>query len=226
MPRKIGLVLVAAALTLQCHAGGAAPETEDEQLAYLMGALTGRRMPLAMLGLNESELASMIQGFADATNGRPLAVSLEQMGPRLRGFQERRRGEVNRKELERSGAFLAEKEGQAGVVKSTTGLLYEQIEEGTGESPAETDTVRVHYTGTLRDGRTFDSSLLRGSPAEFRLNGVIPCWTEALQTMKVGGKRRLYCPASIAYGERGSPPMIRPGAALVFEVELLEIKQE
>jgi FKBP-type peptidyl-prolyl cis-trans isomerase len=225
MARRIGLALVAAALALPVSLAGAALETEDERLAYLMGVLAGRRMPVSGLGLNESELESMIQGFADATAGRSLAVSVESLGPRLRGFQERRRAEVNRKEIQASATFLAEKAAQPGVVKSITGVLYEELTEGTGPSPGATDTVRVHYTGTLRDGQTFDSSVSRGAPAEFQLNGVIRCWTEALQAMKVGGKRRLFCPASSAYGERGSPPMIKPGAALVFEVELLEIKR-
>ena len=94
---------------------------------------------------------------------------------------------------------------------------------GTGDSPKDTDTVKVHYHGTLRDGTVFDSSVERGTPAQFPLNRVIPCWTEGVQKMKVGGKGRLTCPASIAYGDRGAPPKIKPGAALAFEVELLEI---
>ena len=103
------------------------------------------------------------------------------------------------------------------------------VEEGgrapvdTGAFPTASDTVKVHYHGTLRDGTVFDSSVDRGTPVDFPLNGVIPCWTEGVQKMKVGGKARLVCPASLAYGDRGAPPKIKPGAALVFDVELLGI---
>ena len=97
------------------------------------------------------------------------------------------------------------------------------LKPGTGAAPAATDKVRVHYHGTLTDGKVFDSSVQRNEPAEFALNAVIPCWTEAVQTMKVGGKSRLVCPAHLAYGDRGAPPDIKPGATLVFEVELLDI---
>jgi FKBP-type peptidyl-prolyl cis-trans isomerase FkpA len=97
------------------------------------------------------------------------------------------------------------------------------VKEGSGASPALTDTVKVHYHGTLRDGTVFDSSVDRGEPAEFPLDRVIPCWTEAVQTMKVGEKAHITCPSEIAYGDRGAPPKIKGGAALAFDVELIEI---
>jgi FKBP-type peptidyl-prolyl cis-trans isomerase FkpA/FKBP-type peptidyl-prolyl cis-trans isomerase FklB len=97
------------------------------------------------------------------------------------------------------------------------------MKEGKGASPKETDTVKVHYHGTLTDGTVFDSSVQRGEPATFPLAQVIPCWTEGVQRVKVGGKSRLICPANLAYGDRGAPPKIKPGATLVFEVELLDI---
>ncbi len=107
--------------------------------------------------------------------------------------------------------------------RSESGLVYREVEAGTGESPRRTDTVRVHYHGTLRDGTVFDSSVDRGTPFVTKLTSVIPCWTEGLQKMKVGGKARLVCPAQIAYRDRGSPPHIKPGAAIAFDVELIEI---
>jgi FKBP-type peptidyl-prolyl cis-trans isomerase FkpA/FKBP-type peptidyl-prolyl cis-trans isomerase FklB len=94
---------------------------------------------------------------------------------------------------------------------------------GEGPSPGPTDRVRVHYHGTLSDGTVFDSSVARGEPAVFPLNRVIPCWTEALQKMKAGGKSRITCPPDIAYGDQGAPPLIKPGAALAFDVELIEV---
>jgi FKBP-type peptidyl-prolyl cis-trans isomerase len=97
------------------------------------------------------------------------------------------------------------------------------VKEGSGASPAASDTVKVHYHGTLRDGSVFDSSVDRGTPAEFPLNRVIPCWTEAVQGMKVGEKAHITCPSEIAYGDRGMPPAIKGGTALAFDVELIEI---
>jgi FKBP-type peptidyl-prolyl cis-trans isomerase FkpA len=111
-------------------------------------------------------------------------------------------------------------------VTTASGLVYESLKEGSGASPAATDTVRVHYRGTLPDGKEFDSSYRRSQPAEFPLNRVIKCWTEGVQMMKPGGKARLTCPPAIAYGERGAGGgVIPPNATLLFEVELLDIKR-
>jgi FKBP-type peptidyl-prolyl cis-trans isomerase FkpA len=104
-----------------------------------------------------------------------------------------------------------------------SGLVYRALTEGKGASPSATDTVRVHYRGTLPDGKEFDSSYSRGQPAEFPLNRVIKCWTEGVQKLKVGGKAKLTCPPGIAYGERGAGGVIPPNATLLFEVELLGI---
>lgn len=109
--------------------------------------------------------------------------------------------------------------------KTPSGLIYHSLKDGTGASPAATDTVRVHYRGTLTNGKEFDSSYGRGQPAEFPLNRVIKCWTEGVQKMKVGGKARLTCPPEIAYGSRGAGSAVPPNATLVFEVELLDIKK-
>lgn len=109
--------------------------------------------------------------------------------------------------------------------KTASGLIYRSLKDGTGASPTATDTVRVHYRGTLTNGTEFDSSYGRGQPAEFPLNRVIKCWTEGVQKMKVGGKARLTCPPEIAYGSRGAGSAVPPNATLVFEVELLDIKK-
>ena len=118
---------------------------------------------------------------------------------------------------------LADAAAEKGAVVTASGLVYRALEEGKGESPAATDTVRVHYRGRFPDGREFDSSYSRGQPASFPLNRVIRCWTEGVQRMKVGGKAKLTCPAAIAYGERGAGGVIPPNAILLFEVELLGI---
>ena len=109
-------------------------------------------------------------------------------------------------------------------VTTPSGIVFESLQTGSGPSPKATDTVKVHYRGTFPDGREFDSSYSRNAPATFPLNRVIPCWTEAVQKMKVGGKAKIVCPSSIAYGDRGAPPKIKPGAPLVFEVELISIE--
>ncbi len=112
---------------------------------------------------------------------------------------------------------------EPGAVTTESGLVYRALTEGKGASPSATDTVRVHYRGTLPDGKEFDSSYSRGQPAEFPLNRVIKCWTEGVQKLKVGGKAKLTCPPGIAYGERGAGSVIPPNATLLFEVELLGI---
>jgi FKBP-type peptidyl-prolyl cis-trans isomerase FkpA len=112
---------------------------------------------------------------------------------------------------------------ETGAVVTASGLVYRVMKEGKGPSPTAADTVKVHYRGTLTDGKEFDSSIKRGQPAEFPLGRVIKCWTEGVQRMQVGGKAKLTCPSAIAYGERGTPSGIPPNATLVFEVELLGI---
>ncbi|MEF9996495.1 MAG: FKBP-type peptidyl-prolyl cis-trans isomerase [Burkholderiaceae bacterium] len=120
-------------------------------------------------------------------------------------------------------AALDQAAKEAGATRTNSGLVYRSLKDGTGASPTATDTVKVHYKGSFPDGKEFDSSYGRGQPATFPLNQVIPCWTEGVQKMKVGGKAKLTCPASIAYGSRGAGKVIPPNATLQFDVELLGI---
>lgn len=121
--------------------------------------------------------------------------------------------------------FAALAATSAFALTTPSGLVYEALKEGAGASPKATDVVRVHYRGTLMNGKEFDSSYRRGEPTEFPLNRVIPCWTEGVQLMKPGGKARLTCPPAIAYGERGAGGVIPPNATLQFEIELLDVKR-
>ncbi len=137
--------------------------------------------------------------------------------PRLRELQGTRIATAAKTVLDKAAAA-------PGAKRLESGLIITTVNEGTGPAPKATDTVKVHYHGTLPNGKVFDSSVDRGEPATFPLNGVIPCWTEGVQQMKVGGKSKLVCPADIAYGDRGAPPDIGPGATLIFDVELLGIE--
>lgn len=119
--------------------------------------------------------------------------------------------------------FAAKAAKEKGAVKTASGLVYRSLSEGTGQQPARSSTVRVNYRGTFIDGKEFDASAKHGGPATFPLDRVIPCWTEGVAMMKVGGKARLVCPPAIAYGARGAPGAIPPHATLVFEVELLGV---
>jgi FKBP-type peptidyl-prolyl cis-trans isomerase FkpA len=123
-----------------------------------------------------------------------------------------------------SDPVLAAAAKEPGAVVKPSGLVFLSQRDGSGASPGPTDTVRVNYRGTFPDGREFDSSYKRGEAIEFPLNGVIKCWTEGVQLMKVGGKARLTCPSGLAYGERGAGSVVPPNATLIFEVELLGIK--
>jgi FKBP-type peptidyl-prolyl cis-trans isomerase FkpA len=122
-----------------------------------------------------------------------------------------------------SQAYLEKAAAMPGAVRTPSGLVYRELQAGTGASPKATDEVKVQYRGTLVNGTEFDSSYKRNEPATFPLNQVIPCWTEGVQKMKVGGKSQLVCPSGIAYGDRGAPPDIPGGATLIFEIELLSI---
>ncbi|HEX7028076.1 MAG TPA: FKBP-type peptidyl-prolyl cis-trans isomerase [Gammaproteobacteria bacterium] len=124
-----------------------------------------------------------------------------------------------------SEAFLKEMATRDGARKTKSGLVYLEEKKGDGETPAAGDTVTVHYHGTLIEGKVFDSSIRRGEPASLKLNETIPCWIEALQLMRVGGKAKLICPAELAYGDRGVGSLIKPGAAIVFDVELLGVER-
>ena len=224
----VPVTLAAALLLIGCpkkdsaQQGDATPQTDEQKTLYALGLNVGRN--LAIFDIKPEELRYVQQGLADQLSGKKPAVELEQFGPKIGELARTRQNA--RLEVEKKGAaaFLETAAKEEGAQKAESGMIYKELQAGTGESPKATDTVRVHYKGTLTDGKEFDSSYKRGQPAEFPLNGVIPCWTEGLQKMKPGGKAKLVCPSNIAYGDSGRPPTIPGGATLVFEVELLEIK--
>ena len=194
---------------------------DKDKTLYAIGVAVSRE--LAEFSLTEAELEIVRSGITDGVLKRPLKVDMQTFGPKIQPFAQARASAGAEKEKSAGAAFLAKAAAEAGAKKTASGAIVKILKEGTGASPTAANTVKVHYHGTLTDGTVFDSSVKRGDPATFPLGGVIKCWTEGVQMMKVGGKARLTCPSNVAYGDRGSPPTIRPGATLVFEVDLLEI---
>jgi len=198
-------------------------KTEDEKALYALGVALSRN--LTPLNLTESELKFVEAGITDGTMNKPKLVDSEQYLPKVQELMKTRMAAAAEVEKKAGKGFLDKAATEKGAKKTESGLVYLELKPGTGDQPAATDKVKVHYTGTLPDGSVFDSSVERGQPASFPLNGVIKCWTEGVQMMKVGGKSKLVCPSDLAYGDRGSPPKIKPGSVLVFEVELLGIEK-
>ncbi|HLT28954.1 MAG TPA: FKBP-type peptidyl-prolyl cis-trans isomerase [Myxococcaceae bacterium] len=195
-------------------------ETEEQKTFYALGLTLGDN--IEVFDLKPEELEVVIAGIrGNFAEGEP-PVKLNEYGRKV-GELARARSQARAEALSaKSEAFINEAAAQEGATRTASGMVFQNLTEGSGESPTETSRVKVHYRGTLVDGTEFDSSYSRGEPATFPLNGVIKCWTEGVQLMKVGGKARLVCPPDLAYG-----PSARPGlpanSTLNFEVELLEI---
>jgi FKBP-type peptidyl-prolyl cis-trans isomerase FkpA len=221
--RIVGIgIALAAALALLAGAAQAEDLTEEETVFYYMGV--AMQQGLQPFLLSDAEFELVIRGLREARAGKSRELDRETYHPKLKELGVERMKRAAAAEKVEAHAFLAEAAQRKGAIRTESGLIYTEITPGSGKSPQPTDTVKVHYHGTLRDGSVFDSSVERGGPLEFQLNRVIPCWTEGVGMMKVGGKSLIMCPPEIAYGERGSPPKIPGNAALSFEVELIEIK--
>ncbi len=195
--------------------------SEKDSVSYILGATIAKN--LKNDGITDLNTGMFTKAMQDVFKGADLAISETESKSFLQAYITKARQEVVAKNLKKGEDFLAENKSKDGVVTLESGLQYQIMKEGDGAKPAATDKVKTHYHGTLIDGTVFDSSVDRGEPATFPINGVIPGWTEALQLMPVGSKWKLFIPANLAYGERGSPGGIGPNEALIFEVELLEI---
>ncbi len=217
------LLLTAVVLAAGSTAWAAGPElkTDEQKTMYAIGLAISQS--LATFKLSDSELELVKAGLTDGVLQHDKKVDLETFGPKIQQLAQSRAAAVAEAEKKTGEAFLEKAAAQKGATKTESGLVYSEIIPGSGEQPKATDKVKVHYQGTLTDGTVFDSSIQRGTPVSFALDQVIPCWTEGVQRMKVGGKSKLVCPSSIAYGDKGFPPTIKPGATLVFEIELLGI---
>jgi FKBP-type peptidyl-prolyl cis-trans isomerase FkpA len=197
-------------------------KTDADKTLYALGVTLGGN--IAPYGLSAEEMEFVKRGFGDAALGVKAEVDMQTFGPKIRDMMQAHMAKKSEGEKARSKEYLDKAAKETGAQVAPSGLIYIETQKGTGPSPTPADTVKVHYRGTFTDGKEFDSSYSRNQPAEFKLNGVVACWTEGLQKMAAGGKAKLVCPSDIAYGDQGRPPTIPGGATLVFEVELLEVK--
>jgi FKBP-type peptidyl-prolyl cis-trans isomerase FkpA len=200
------------------------PYNEDQKTLYAIGLTVSQQ--LSVFNLTPAELDIVVKGIIDSGAGKKPVVELSAYTVKIQELARTRRKIQGEKLAAANKEFLDKAAKEKGAIKSDSGLVYLSLKEGSGVSPRATDTVKVNYRGTLPDGKEFDSTFKRGAPLDLKLDRVIKCWAEGLQKMKPGGKAKLVCPSTIAYGETGVGDVILPGAALAFEVELLEVKPE
>lgn len=228
---KLFLVLVAviAVITSGCQNGGLGKKvslkSSIDSTSYALGLLLAQQNKMGLEstpGGKEINIDIMTDAFHKALKGDSALFPLAKANELVTNYFQKEQKKIGQKNLEEGNAFLEKNKTKPGVKVTPSGLQYEVIKEGTGKIPTESDMVKVHYHGTMIDGKVFDSSVDRGEPAQFQVNGVIPGWTEALKMMPVGSKWKIYLPANLAYGER-APQEIGSNKVLIFEVELLDI---
>ena len=195
---------------------------EMEKVSYSLGVNVAKSVQAQ--GLESIDAPAIAKAFKDVFEGNDLDISEEEANLVLQDYFTKINNKAQEANIGTGMKFLEENAKKEGVVTTASGLQYTVITKGDGVQPKETDNVTVHYHGTLLDGTVFDSSVERGQPASFPVNGVIPGWVEALQLMNVGSKYKLFIPSNLAYGERGAGGAIGPNATLIFEVELISIE--
>jgi FKBP-type peptidyl-prolyl cis-trans isomerase FkpA len=228
MRLHFAVIIATAAALAACSpsAKNTTPETDDDKALYSLGVILSNN--IKSFEFTDEEIAMVKAGLDDGARDRPKLEqdAMEALVPKLQELQTKRVEAASAREKETGAAYLTKAAAEKGATKLPSGLIYTVTKEGTGETPKDTDTVKVNYEGKFVDGKVFDSSIKRNEPATFPLNGVIPCWTEGVQQMKVGGKAVLVCPPELAYGAEGRPPQMRGNATLIFDVELLEIVKD
>lgn len=224
---KKAIVLLVGVLLLSCNQGGKDPvktklATEDDKTFYAMGFMLGSN--LQRLGLSDKELAALYKGLVSSAKGQKSEVEMQIYQPKIQTMFKDRMKKVADQAKAGGQKFLDDYlKKNKNAKKTASGLVYEVLKEGTGAKPKATDTVEVHYHGTLTNGEVFDSSVDRGKKISFPLNRVIKGWTEGLQLIAAGGKVKLVIPPELGYGDAGAPPKIPGGSTLIFEVELFQI---
>lgn len=198
--------------------------TENKKVSYALGVVVGSN--IESQELDSLDLGTLLIAIENVFNDQNLKLSKEEAEMAVQEYMQQAGEAKKAKKIDEAAEFLNENRTKEGVQVTESGLQYKVLKEGSGESPAATDKVTVHYKGMLTDGTVFDSSVERGEPVTFGVNQVIPGWTEALQLMQEGDKWELYIPYPLAYGERGAGAQIPPFSTLVFEVELLEVNKE
>lgn len=203
--------------------------THTDSISYIIGHDIGKNLKTNEITINQEVFNA---GIKHGVEGNDSLLSEEETARKMMQFQQEMMARREQKTTQEASVakaagedFLKNNKTAEGVIETTSGLQYKVITEGSGENPTAEDVVEVHYTGKLLDGTVFDSSVERGQPVKFPLNGVIPGWTEGLQLMKPGARYMLYIPSSLAYGDRGTGP-IPGGATLIFEVELISVEKK
>lgn len=218
------LLTAACMLMLAAPGYAATPKTDEQKINYIIGYQLGAQLGRDGIKINDKML---LLGVKEAMAKTPPQVNREEAQAVMEKFQAKRdekAKEAGVKNLADGKAFLEKNKKKSGVKTLDNGLQYKIIKTGKGKKPAETDTVKVHYTGTLIDGTEFDSSHKRGEPASFPVNRVIKGWTAILQIMPVGSHWKVFIPSDLAYGEQGAGANIGPNSTLIFDVELLSIE--
>ena len=229
--KKISVLVATAIVAMGITSCGdshksASLKTAADSVSYAIGISTGAgyKENLKTLPGDPANVDDLIAGFIQAIKGDSSAMKMTPQAAQAYFMEASARDA--KKTKEEGEKFLAENKSKKDVFTTESGLQYQVVTEGTGDKPTATDKVKVHYTGTLLDGTKFDSSVDRGEPMEFPVNGVIKGWTEVLQLMPVGSKYIVWIPSDLAYGERGAGQDIKPNSTLKFEIELLEIVKD
>jgi FKBP-type peptidyl-prolyl cis-trans isomerase FkpA len=196
-------------------------KTEEDKTIYVVGQNMAEK--IKNLNLNEQEQNILMMGLRDSLSKKKSQVDVNAYTEKASQLNTNRNEQAIKNNLNLSVEFLKKMESTQGAVKTQTGMIFIEKKKGTGSSPEGSDLVKMHYECRLYNGTLVDSSRTRNEPIQFALNQVIPCWSEALKLMKVGGKAQVICPAEIAYKDNGVPPNIPGGATLDFEIELLEV---
>jgi FKBP-type peptidyl-prolyl cis-trans isomerase FkpA len=207
--------------TTATFAGTPEPTTDEQKTFYAMGLVISQS--IESFRLNESELELVKSGINDGVLKKVPKVDIQTFGPKIQELQQARASVIAEPEKKAGAAFFAKAASEPGAKKTEAGALITSIKEGKGASPKRSDTVKVHYHGTLIDGTVFDSTLKQSEPTTLIVSEMSKCWTEGILQMKAGGKSRLICPSNLAYRDKGMPPLIKPGATLVFEIDLVEV---